>query len=158
MRFPLPLLLASLVVGCTSTNFLMYQGTQQEWPTSPGALAEEREGVPIYHGLPPKPYDVLGELDLRRTHVLAPSTLGKAASEAKKRGADAVIVLDQGKEFMGYAHSGGGTAQTSGSATTTYGGGSAYSTGRATTTYSGSGQSRAVYHQTARVVLIRFRK
>ena len=158
MRIPFSWVLASLLVGCTSTTFLTYQGAQQEWPTSPGALAEEREGVPIYHVLQPKPYDILGELDLRRTHLLAPTTLGKAASEAKKRGEDPVIVLEQGNEFMGYAHSGGGTAQTSGSAVTTYGGGSAYSTGRATTTYSGSGQSRAVYHQTARVVLIRFRK
>lgn len=149
--------LALLIGGCTTTNFLTYQGEQQEWPTAPGALAEERDGVPIYHGLPPRPYDVLGELDLRRTHLLAPTTLGKAAAESKKRGADAIVVLEQGKEFRGFSHSGGGTAQTTGSVYTTYGGGGSYSTGQATTTYSAGGQSRAVHHQTARVVLIRFR-
>lgn len=131
-----------LILGCTTTKFLPYAGEQQDWATAPGALAEEVDGVPIFHGLPPKPYEIIGSLALERKNWMAPTTLSKAAAEAKERGADAVIMLDQGTRLLGYQNHSSGTAYNSGNFTS----------------YGGSGSSRAVYSQTAQVMLIRYKR
>lgn len=127
--------------GCTTSHFIPYTGAQSDWPTSPGAMMETIDGIPVYHGLPSKPYSVLGEVEIAQQTKLAPSTLGKAASEAKAHGADAVIVLEQGKQLINVSNSGGGTAQVWNNGMVT---GQTHST------------SHANYGQTARAWLIKF--
>ncbi len=56
------ILAAAMLVGCADTEFIAYSGEQQNWPTAPGALVETKFAVPVYYGLPPRRYAVLGEL------------------------------------------------------------------------------------------------
>lgn len=132
---------AVFLTACTSTKFLPYQGAQQDWPTAPGAFAETFDGVSVYRGLPPKPYDVVGQLELERRTWMAPSVRKKAAAVAREHGADAVIVLDEGRRLLGFFDSTTGTFTPSGKAVQ----------------YSGTSQSQAKYAETALVLLIRFR-
>lgn len=134
-------LAALLLTACTSSKFRPYQGAQQEWPTSPGGFAETIEGIPVYDGLPPKPYDIVGQVQLERRTWLAPSTRRKAALVAKEQGADGVVVLDEGTRLIGFHNSATGTISPTGNSLQ----------------YSGSGNSQAQYAQTARVYLIKFR-
>jgi hypothetical protein len=138
VRTLIPLAAVVLVTACTTTRFLPYTGAQSDWPTAAGALAEERDGMPVYHGLPPKPYDILGRLELERLNRLAPNTLTKAVSEARKRGGDAVMVVEEGSRFLAYQHRA-----------------TASQYGRTTTAY---GSSNPQYSETATVFLIRFRQ
>lgn len=134
-------IVAAILAGCTTTKFLPYSGQQQDWPTAPGSLTEERDGIPVFHGLPPRKYDVLGQLDVEQMHLIAPSTLGKAAAETKRRGGDAVVVLSEGSRLLGMHGTSSGTVTRSGNFAT----------------YGGTSQSQAQYSRTATVVIIKFR-
>lgn len=47
-----------------ATKFYMpYAGTQTNWPTANGSFVTQYDGMTIYHGLPPKPYIILGRFD-----------------------------------------------------------------------------------------------
>src|SRR2546430_17565538 len=89
---------AALLWGCETTEFLAYSGAQQNWPTAPGAMVRQNLAVPVYYGLPPRPYTVLGEIATPKGQTWAWSdvqseAMEQAAVEAKKRGADAIIVI-----------------------------------------------------------------
>jgi hypothetical protein len=86
---------------------MAYQGAQQHWPTSVGAMVSQTLAVPVYYGLPPRPYTVLGEIATSKGQTWAWSDVKSeamqgAALEAKKRGADAIIVIGRDAEVTGY--------------------------------------------------------
>jgi hypothetical protein len=91
------------------TSFMAYEG-EQNWPTSQNAAVINDYAVPIYIGLPTKPYKVLGRIYDPRTEGI--EVVGRAfdeglepekrrhrncANQAKQRGADAVIVTNHEK-------------------------------------------------------------
>jgi uncharacterized protein YbjQ (UPF0145 family) len=63
--------------------------------------------VPVYYGLPSRRYRVLGEIATSKGQTWAWSDVKSeamqgAALEARKRGADAIIVLSRDAEVTGY--------------------------------------------------------
>jgi len=59
-------------------------------------MVRQNLAVPVYYGLPPRPYTVLGEIATSKGQTWAWSdvqseAMEQAAVEAKKRGADAII-------------------------------------------------------------------
>jgi hypothetical protein len=82
--------LALLCCGCAHPRWTPYVGSQQEWRTSPGSLADLTYPVPVYYGLPPKPYEVLGSVHLWTESNI--DLVRAGALEAKQHGADAVLV------------------------------------------------------------------
>jgi hypothetical protein len=146
-------LFALLVCGCATSDFTPYEGAQQKWPTSTGTFVRTinsyngpgRSGtgkqytLPVYFGLPNRPYIVLGYVDVE-TPVgrlfegsAETSTLKPAVREAGQHGADAIIVVAQGVETRGY-----GTSTFGNLSSNTSGGGVLFGngvyTGHATTT------------------------
>jgi hypothetical protein len=105
-------LFALLGGGCASANFTPYQGAQQQWPTAPGGFVETKHAVPVYYGPPPRPYDVLGHIDATTAPVRRHDVVPYAASQAKERGGDAIIVMQEGTEYAGTWMN--GNARTSG--------------------------------------------
>jgi hypothetical protein len=76
-------------------KFATFTGEQQAWPAAVGAFAKTCEGVPIYYGLPNKPYTVIG-------HVAGTDINEKQLARcAKAHAADAVYVLSQGSVNLG---------------------------------------------------------
>lgn len=92
------------------TKYLAFEGDQPSWPTGENAEVNKEFSVPIYYGLPAKPYKVLGRIyDDRRSGI---GIVGKSiaegiapekdrqrdcANQAKYRGADALLVTDNEK-------------------------------------------------------------
>lgn len=96
------LVLAVLVTtGCQFNRYTGYVGEQQDWPTAKGGFAEEYKGITIFRGLPSKPYLVIGKLEMNVPPVLRFRVAKEAALDAKKRGADAIIVMEEGVEHVG---------------------------------------------------------
>jgi hypothetical protein len=86
--------------------FLRYEGAQK-WPTGAGAQIITDFAVPIYLGLPNKPYRVLGRVYDERTSGIGVMTRAfseglfserdrqrDCADQAKYRGGDAVLVTN----------------------------------------------------------------
>ncbi len=97
----------NLKVG--GTTFAGYEG-HQDWPTSESTTVIKDYTVPIYFGLPPKAYKVLGRIYDERTKGF--DAVGRAfdegldsekhrqrdcANQARLHGADAVVVTDDPK-------------------------------------------------------------
>jgi hypothetical protein len=123
---PVILAVSMLLFGCTyyTESYAQYEGPQQNWPVSTGATVNRQEGVPIYYGLPSRPYVVLGKLVASSYG----NTLSGLARRAKAHGADAVIFWDSRVVNSGYASL--SNAFASGS----YYGGYGYASGNAITT------------------------
>lgn len=105
-----PLLLALvLLTGCYTMKYLPYTGDQQTWPTATGSFMQTNAAVPVYYGLPPKPYRYLAQI-----HVNAESSsvdaVSVAAAEARKQGAHAVLILSEGQRYGGSVGASSGTA------------------------------------------------
>lgn len=104
MKTPLLLLClsAALLTACRSTNsrLLPYSGEQQQWPTATGSFVDTTQAVPVYFGLPPKPYTYLARIDVtarkERGNVIA-----RAADDARDKGADALIVMENTERAVG---------------------------------------------------------
>lgn len=79
---------------------------------------------------------MLGYLDARTAPIRRRGVVRYAASRAKELGGDAIIVLQEGSEYVGTYS--GGSAYTYGSASGYSYGNSYYGSGSATTSYSGS--------------------
>jgi len=54
-----------------------YQGAQSAWETAPAGYVTKVSNITIYHGLPPRPYVILGRFSRPN---LAPAKLAKAAN------------------------------------------------------------------------------
>ncbi len=77
----------------------------------PGLWFGKNLAVPVYYGLPPRPYTVLGEIATSQGQTWAWSdvqseAMQEAAVEAKKRGADAIIVISRDASVTGYYSTG----------------------------------------------------
>jgi hypothetical protein len=128
---------AAILISCTTTNFTPYEGSQN-WPMSQGAMVDRKYSLPVYYGYPPRPYKVVGMLELG--NATAGSEVGGAANKAKDMGADAIIVLSHGVSQVG--------SYTFGSAT-------AYGTGYSAHAY-GSSFTMPVMAGSAKVMVIRW--
>jgi len=97
------LLLAALIAvsstGCVFHNFNPYVGEQRNWETAPGSICETIDGMEVFRGYPPKPYELIGELRLRAAPVR--NVLKAAVKDARARGADAIIVQESGRVLAG---------------------------------------------------------
>ena len=109
---------ADLLTSCTISNFTSHEGAQN-WPVSQGALVDRKYAVPVYYGPPPQPYIVMGSLTIG--NATAGSEVQGAASEAKKLGADAIIVLPHGSRYAGTYSTGSATAYGAGNTASAYG-------------------------------------
>ena len=72
-------------------HYVAYQGQQQAWPTGDRSAVKTvvpKSGVTIYRSLPPKPYEILGLIQVARDD----STARRAADAALAAGADAILV------------------------------------------------------------------
>jgi hypothetical protein len=90
---PLTLLSIILFTGCVSDPlarfYQPYSGEQQKWPVASGTFSNTRDEIIFYHGLPDKPYTVIGRYDRAN---LPPA---KLAASAKANGANAVCLAEQ---------------------------------------------------------------
>lgn len=84
-----------LTGGCARERFAPFVGQSPNWPTAPGAFAQERQGVRVYRGYPERPYAIIGCVELRRG-ALADLEFA-AAIQAKRRGADAAIIVNSAR-------------------------------------------------------------
>jgi hypothetical protein len=93
---------AALLSGCAQPEFSLYSGQQQNWPTQPGAFVNAQYAVPIYvRSYPNRPYNVIGYLEATTTRI----AVTYAAQRAKKLGADAMTVFEEG--YAGSISTGG---------------------------------------------------
>jgi hypothetical protein len=101
MKF-LYLLPALLLFGCTyyTETYAQYEGQQQNWPVSTGAGVDYKEALPVYFGIPPRPYIVLGKI---ASSTIGGNTLSALAKSAKAKGADAIIFWDSKSNNLGYS-------------------------------------------------------
>jgi len=87
---------AALVLGtgCTPVAYLQYHGAQG-WPTGAG-FALYVDKVPVYVGLPNKPYDVVGLIDVYddKPFFLDDSTKSRVLKLVKDNKGDALIWLN----------------------------------------------------------------
>src|SRR5262249_9668061 len=77
-------------------------GKQQSWPRSPSSLTKTDFTIPVYMGLPSKPYEVIGFVvnsePLLSGNGLSEwlwsdeTRLGNACNQAKAHGADAILL------------------------------------------------------------------
>jgi len=79
------------LTGCATKDplarfYQSYTGEQKAWPTGPAGFVSEVDGILFYHGLPPRPYQIIGRFDQRKL------SLHKLAVSAKMHGANAVCM------------------------------------------------------------------
>jgi hypothetical protein len=109
---------AGLLTSCATSNFTPYEGAQN-WPVSQGALVDRKYAVPVYYGAPSQRYIVMGSLEIG--NATAGSEVEAAADQAKKLGADAIIVISHGSRYAGTVSTGRATAYGAGNTATAYG-------------------------------------
>jgi hypothetical protein len=95
----LAILIAVGSTGCVFHKFNPYVGEQRNWQTAPGSICETIDGMEVFRGFPPKPYELIGELRLRAAPVR--NVLKAAVKDARARGADAIIVQESGRVLAG---------------------------------------------------------
>lgn len=126
-RISIGLGFTAILSACSSTTFMKYEGEQARWPISQAALVETQGyEVPVISGWPSRPYEIVGFLEGSvtrgsgqfqggdgyaaigyligrgiRSATKADNPLAGIASEAKKQGADAVVVVRSSREFAG---------------------------------------------------------
>jgi hypothetical protein len=99
-RTLIPVALVGLVVGCASApKFVPYAGDQIEWKTGSGSLVETVNGMPVHHGVPHRPWDLLGTLEMDGTADVG--TLKRAVAECRKHGGTALILHQVDSEITG---------------------------------------------------------
>jgi hypothetical protein len=152
--FPVTLLFAAVLTGCATVDFMPYTGAQQNWPTASGALVSTRYAVPVYRGLPPRPYVILGAVAASHGQTWAWSdaeseAMASAANEAKARGGDAIILQGSSREYAGTYSTGGATA-TGNYSGNVYG-------GTVSSTATSWGTSFPVFQGRASVIVIKFK-
>lgn len=160
---------AMLIAGCAWAEFKPYQGVQRAWPTASGSFMKQGTVIPVYYGYPPKPYVVLGIIETTTAPIRRKQAVSFAARRGQEMGADALLVLEEGKEYVGTIGqsivSGASFSRGSFSSTSTlapfpfdrvdtrgqYSGSSSYSS-------YGTGISTPVYRGKAAVVAIQFQQ
>lgn len=124
------ILLTALLAGpaLAAPKFTAYYGDDAEHVGHGGEM-EVVEGMEVWsNGQPPRRHKVIGYLTDRRHQTglvgaIRMSGLKKAVVKAAhEAGGDAVVLVGEGSETIGYANSGGGTATAYGNSATAYGG------------------------------------
>jgi hypothetical protein len=113
---------ASLLVGCASTNFKAYEGPSIF--VGKGGTKTTVDGIDIWdNGEPPRKFRVLGIVEDERPGGVIPMMRlrGDIVKKAKEVGADAVIQLSSSSQITGYHTTGSATAYGTGNAATAYG-------------------------------------
>jgi hypothetical protein len=153
-----PLVVASLTLllfSCAQVTYTAYSGRQQNWPVASGAFVQTKYGLPVYYGTPDRKYSVLGYMEIDApvgTVVNTQAHIDSAVSEARKHGADALILLESNKSVAGFVSSNSAFANTSGS--TVLLGNTAYH--HSTTSGWGFGTTAPMLRGHARAVAIKF--
>ena len=165
--FPLLIVAAvALLTGCATTDFMPYTGAQQKWPTASGALVSTKYAIPVYRGLPDRPYIILGEVAASHGQTwlwtdAESEAMEAAANEAKKRGGDAIILQGSSREYAGTISTGGAntTGNYSGNVYAAPVGSNIFGTvnGTSQSTTSSWGTSVPVFRGRASVLVIKFK-
>jgi len=122
MHKVLVILAAVLLTSCSLEQYYPYEGTQKNWPVSQGTFADTGGGkIPVFLGFPPRPYILMG---LLKTNFASDAPewakRNQWCYQARKFGADAVVILSQDQVYAGTI--GGGSANTTATASgTAYG-------------------------------------
>jgi len=104
MKLSICVVASVLLVGCATVSYSPYVGKQQDWPTAEGAFVKMRGTLPIYRGLPSRPYIVLGHLIITGDAGIEEMMAARQASPYK---ADAVLFVESSMFQTGSV--GGGT-------------------------------------------------
>jgi hypothetical protein len=144
------------LVGCAHVQqqFAAYDGPDKVFKGE-GGTKVNNDGIEFWTtGSPPRNYRVLGILtDQRRDQRFSASNFAPdVAAEVKRVGGDAVVILDEAKEFVGTYSTGTATASTTDSATAS--GRSLY--GQSNTTTFGSGTGIAIRNKITRLLVIKY--
>ncbi len=87
---------AAALAGCATRDFTPYHQIQWKWPTGTGAVASTQYAVPVYSGLPARPYIVLGHMYAEAIPVRGNALIEYEARKAKEVGGDAIIIQTEG--------------------------------------------------------------
>lgn len=85
------LLLGIFAVSATADDYTRYNHIQWKWPTGSGPVDKKQYAVPVYFGLPERPYIVLGYMRAKAAPVRGNSLIRYEAQKAKELGGDALI-------------------------------------------------------------------
>ena len=121
---PFFVLLPLFFSGCYSVKYLPYSGSQQDWPTSAGSFMAPNMPLPVYYGYPSKPYAYLAQIEVFAKHPSV-DVVKVAAQEAKTKGADALLIIEDTQRPIGTTSFGSGTAFAAGG-NTAFGVGNSY--------------------------------
>jgi hypothetical protein len=96
MKRSLVILGLALCAGCTTVVVRRYNGPQQNWPTGRAGVVSTGLGMPVFATPPPRPYDVLAELRIKRPDNSNPDKkeLPALVKKARSMGADALMFVD----------------------------------------------------------------
>ena len=90
------------MLSCTTTEFVPYNGRQENWDYAAGAFSTEFKGIIFYESLPDRPYAIIGYVDVPILGGLncppeSPEACWRrvVARNARDRGGDAVIILGE---------------------------------------------------------------
>ena len=154
------LLLSTLLSGCAYVQYTPYEGRSAS-PMSEGAFVDRSYALPIYKGLPPRPYTVLGFIEASERRMSFEGCYHAAVRAAKERGADAVLFFQKGQQYAGTVGGGSISSSTfySGQASATPIGSSVYAsgTGTANTFGSASTWTSPVWLEQAQYVAIKWK-
>jgi hypothetical protein len=129
---------ASTLMGCT-TKYKTWQGGGIQ--VGRGGACETVEGIEVWsHGTPNRPYRIVGLIEDSRPGGVIPMAMRSSAvaRQAKAKGADGLIIVNEGKEYRG-TYSSMNSHSTLNAATTIQGntqfiGNNAYTNGTVTST------------------------
>lgn len=129
---------ASTFTSCT-TKYKTWQGGGVQ--VGRGGACETVEGIEVWsHGTPNRPYRIVGLIEDSRPGGVIPMAMRSSAvaRQAKAKGADGLIIVNEGKEYRGTYSSMNSystlNAATTMRADTQFVGNNAYTNGTATTT------------------------
>lgn len=100
MRRVAAFLLLLTCTACYTSRFLAFSGRQEDWPIASHSYLNTNAAVPIYTGLPPRPYDIIGEIIIQTQSPFV-DTMDTAARIARAQHADALLIVDEHAQHIG---------------------------------------------------------
>ncbi len=151
---------STLVAGCAYVEYTEYEGRDASGPTAQGSFVNREYRLPIYKGLPPHPYKVVGLINASDRAVSFEGTDHAAVRVAVDKGADAVLELNKSMLYGGSEGGAFGGSQTtwnaSGQANVSPGYVQGTASGRSSTGSYGSMWTRAIWLEQAQFVAIKW--
>lgn len=100
-RLILPLFGALILValtGCESMQYAKFNGEQKPWPTG-SSFTDAVFDVPVYRGLPERPYEILGSVQFNQRGIdWNQGDIKQATALARKAGGDAILLMPRGAD------------------------------------------------------------